>query len=55
MLEFYDLTGRILERRSLDTGEGNLSLKVAGLGSGIYFVKISSSEGSVIKKVLISR
>jgi len=55
LLELSDMAGRILERRSLEPGFGQLSLDVSGLGSGIYFIRISSAEGSVSKKVMISR
>ncbi len=53
-LELSDLAGRILERRSLEPG-GQLSLDVSGLGSGIYFIRISSAGGDLSKKVMICR
>lgn len=55
LLELSDLAGRILERRSLESGLSQLSFDVSGLGSGIYFIRISSPEGSVSKKVMIRR
>jgi hypothetical protein len=55
LLEFYDLTGRILERRSLEPGPGQLSLDVSKLGTGIYFIRMSTPEASVSKKIMISR
>jgi hypothetical protein len=55
LLEFSDMTGKILERRSLEPGFGQLSLDISGLASGIYFIRISFQEGSVSKKVMISR
>ncbi|TRZ75770.1 MAG: T9SS C-terminal target domain-containing protein [Bacteroidetes bacterium] len=55
LLELSDLAGRILERRSLESGFSQLSLDVSRLGRGIYFIRISSQEGSLSKKVMISR
>jgi len=55
LLELTDLAGKILERRSFESGSGQLSLDVSGLGSGIYLIRISSTEGSLTKKVIISR
>lgn len=55
VLALTDMSGRKLIQRSLQTGSGQLSLDVSGLGAGIYFITISSPEGNLSKKVLISR
>jgi hypothetical protein len=55
VLDLSDLTGRNLERRSFGPGFSQLSLDVSGLQSGIYFIRISSAEGILIKRFMISR
>jgi hypothetical protein len=55
VLALTDMSGRRLIQRSLQTGSGQLSLDVSGLGSGIYFLTISSPDGNLSKKVVISR
>jgi hypothetical protein len=55
LLELADLSGRILLHRSIQPGGGPLSLDVSGLGTGIYFITLSSAAGNISKKILISR
>lgn len=54
-IQLYDISGRTIMRKSMDPGSSLVSLDVSGLGSGIYFIRISSSDGSVSKKVMINR
>ncbi|MCX6248740.1 MAG: T9SS type A sorting domain-containing protein [Bacteroidetes bacterium] len=55
ILELTDISGRLVEKRLVNTDSGMVLLNVSGLGSGIYIIKLSSPEGSVIRKIMISR
>jgi len=54
-LEFYDLSGRVLERKTIDTLPAENTLDVSGLAPGTYFIRILTSAGVESRKLVISR
>jgi Tol biopolymer transport system component len=51
----YDLSGKVVSKRSQPSSNGILSIKnLGGLQSGLYFIKISNSEynKSIVKRIV---
>ena len=52
-VEIYDVYGRISYISNLKSQVSSLKIDISQLASGMYFVKIISEQGSVIKKVAV--
>jgi hypothetical protein len=52
-VKFYNNKGTLKRQGTLDTDSGNLTLDVDDLESGIYILKMTSSNGETISKKLI--
>ena len=54
-LQLIDINGRALKQQTLQTiaGINKVSVNSAGLASGIYFLRVSGGEGSVVQKVVV--
>ncbi len=48
-----DITGRIVYKEQLDTSSGSLLINTRSLEKGTYFIQISNSQSSTIKKVIV--
>jgi hypothetical protein len=50
-MEIYDVYGR---RQVTETPshQGNLVIDLSELKSGIYFVKINTNEGNIVKRII---
>ena len=46
----YDVYGRRLQ--SIVNNQQSLSIDVAGLKSGIYFIKINTNKGNIVKRII---
>jgi len=53
VVKVYDMDGRILYNKELHRMEGILKLDLNHSGAGLYFVKIQSENGVVVKKLVI--
>ena len=54
-MQLFDITGRLILNRDLDTNSTLNSINVAGLASGTYIVKLTSeSQKSKTQKVIIN-
>ena len=51
-IEVYDIYGRVQNLRNSETQELRNSIDVSNLNSGIYFVKIKSEEGNIVKRII---
>jgi hypothetical protein len=49
----FDMDGRLVMNK--ETNEGKTELQVSHLPSGIYLLKITNGEKTVMKKISISR
>ncbi|GDX52151.1 hypothetical protein LBMAG27_11980 [Bacteroidota bacterium] len=55
-LEIFDGSGRKIETKILDKGSDNLELKTTGWLNGLYFLKISQSNGEfLVKKIIVMK
>ena len=50
-IEIYDVYGR-LQVTKTPSHQGDLSVDVSDLNSGIYFVKIKTEEGNIVKRIV---
>ena len=50
-IEVYDVYGR-LQVTKTPSHQGDLSVDVSDLNSGIYFVKIKTEEGNIVKRII---
>jgi hypothetical protein len=51
-IEIYDVYGKKLSSNHLITSSSNHHINISHLQSGIYFVKIITEAGEIIKKVV---
>ena len=51
-IEVYDIYGRIQNLRNSETQKLRNSIDVSDLNSGIYFVKIKTEEGNIVKRIV---
>jgi len=51
-IEVTDLTGKVIQQITLKSGNTVYNLNLEGLSNGIYFVRIISSSGIVVKKLV---
>ena len=54
-LEIYDVNGRFIKRETLAGTEGNKQISIHDLSSGVYFLKISNNNKTIIKKFIKSK
>jgi hypothetical protein len=53
IIDVYDLTGKIVYSKSeFQNNPSQFSLDLSSISSGIYFVKISSDNQSVTKRII---
>jgi hypothetical protein len=50
-IEIYDIYGRRQVAETM-SHQGNLTIDVSDLNNGIYFVKISTEEGDIVKRIV---
>ncbi|WP_299709860.1 M20/M25/M40 family metallo-hydrolase [uncultured Tenacibaculum sp.] len=51
----YDITGKVVTKMKLSTGENKISVKKHKLNTGVYLIKIETEgEDQVIKKIIIN-
>ena len=55
VIEVYDLNGKKLLEKQIPAGTENFKLDVSNLDSGLYCCKISMSEKTITKKLIIQR
>ena len=51
-IEIYDIYGRIQNLRNSETQKLRNSIDVSELNSGIYFVKVKTEEGNIVKRIV---
>ena len=51
-IEVYDIYGRIQNLRNSETQKLRNSIDVSDLNNGIYFVKINTEEGNIVKRIV---
>jgi len=51
-VEIFDIYGRMQKSRRAEEQKAEWSLDISNLSAGIYFIKITTEEGSVIKKII---
>ncbi|MCL2289355.1 MAG: T9SS type A sorting domain-containing protein, partial [Bacteroidetes bacterium] len=51
-IEIHDVTGRILSSHHLITPSSHHKIDISNLNSGIYFIKIVTKQGEMVKKVV---
>jgi hypothetical protein len=51
-VEIYDVYGRNVSSHHLITSSSNHHINISHLQSGIYFVKISTEIGEIVKKIV---
>ncbi len=51
-IEVYDIYGRIQNLRNSETQKLRNSIDVSNLNSGIYFVKVKTEEGNIVKRII---
>ena len=56
-VQIIDITGKevFVKSVSLQQGVTSLALNTSALANGVYFVKVSSNEGAVVSKVVLSK
>ena len=51
-IEIYDIYGRIQNLRNSETQKLRNSIDVSDLNNGIYFVKVKTEEGNIVKRIV---
>ncbi len=51
-IEIYDVYGRVQNLRNSETQKLRNSIDVSDLNSGIYFVKVKTEEGNIVKRIV---
>ena len=51
-IEVYDIYGRVQNLRNSETQKLRNSIDVSNLNSGIYFVKVKTEEGNIVKRIV---
>ena len=51
-IEVYDIYGRIQNLRNSETQKLRNSIDVSDLNSGLYFVKVKTEEGNIVKRIV---
>ncbi|MCL2289881.1 MAG: T9SS type A sorting domain-containing protein, partial [Bacteroidetes bacterium] len=51
-IEIRDVTGRILSSYHLIIPSSNQKVDISHLNSGIYFIKVATNQGEIVKKVV---
>ena len=51
-IEVYDIYGRVQNLRNSETQKLRNSIDVSDLNSGIYFVKVKTEEGNIVKRII---
>ena len=51
-IEIYDIYGRVQNLRISESQNLRISIDVANLKSGIYFIKINTNEGNIVKRII---
>jgi len=51
-IEVTDVTGKIIEQITVKQGNTEYNLNLGGLANGVYFARIVSSSGTVVKKLV---
>ena len=51
-VEVYDIYGRVQNLRNSETQKLRNSIDVSNLNSGIYFVKVKTEEGNIVKRII---
>ena len=51
-IEIYDIYGRVQNLRNSETQELRSSIDISNLKSGIYFIKINTDEGNIVKRII---
>ena len=51
-IEVYDIYGRVQNLRNSETQKLRNSIDVSDLNSGIYFVKVKTEEGNIVKRIV---
>ena len=54
-VEVYDIQGRQITSQTLNAGQGELNINVAGWAKGVYNVRIATEKGSssISKKLIV--
>lgn len=55
IIEFYDLSGRKLLEKTMETGVEYIEIDVSIWKSGVYFCKISTDKNSITKKLIVQQ
>jgi hypothetical protein len=50
-IEIYDIFGR-RQVTMTPSHQGNVTIDVANLKSGIYFIKVNTNEGNIVKRII---
>jgi hypothetical protein len=48
----YTITGVIVGQQSTDNRQQTLTIDLSDLKSGIYFVKINTEKGNIVKRII---
>ena len=48
----YTITGVIVGQQTTDNRQQSLSIDLSGLNAGIYFVKINTNQGEIVKRFI---
>jgi hypothetical protein len=48
----YTITGVIVGQQSTVNGQQTLTIDLDNLKSGIYFIKINTNEGNIVKRII---
>ncbi|MCG2417922.1 T9SS type A sorting domain-containing protein [Aequorivita sp. F47161] len=51
-ISVYDIQGKLLFSEKMLPQNGKLTMDISSLENGVYFVKISSEENSIVKKII---
>ncbi len=51
-IEIYDVFGRVQELRNSETQKLRNSIDLSDLKSGIYFIKINTEKGNIVKRII---
>jgi len=53
VLQISTVIGKIVVEERVNKRKGELSYSISGLAKGVYFIKVTSSENSITKKIII--
>ena len=51
-ISIYTITGVMVGQQTTDNGQQSLSINISNLNAGVYFIKVNTEDGEVVKRFI---